>query len=77
MIGADQIGLAVLATTLTIVVVFLPVASHGRFLPPVFQEFGFTVAIAVLFSLLVARLLTPAGSLFPQTGNQSPPAASL
>jgi len=59
MIGADQIGLAVLATTLTIVVVFLPVAFMGGFSGQFFKEFGFTVAIAVLFSLLVARLLTP------------------
>ena len=59
MIGADQIGLAVLATTLTIVVVFLPVAFMGGFAGQFFKEFGFTVAIAVLFSLLVARLLTP------------------
>ncbi|MEZ5502217.1 MAG: efflux RND transporter permease subunit [Halioglobus sp.] len=59
MIGADQIGLAVLATTLTIVVVFLPVAFMGGFAGQFFKEFGFTVAIAVLFSLLVARMLTP------------------
>jgi HAE1 family hydrophobic/amphiphilic exporter-1 len=59
MVGADQIGLAVLATTLTIVVVFLPVAFMGGFAGQFFKEFGFTVAIAVLFSLLVARMLTP------------------
>jgi len=59
MTGADQIGLAVLATTLTIVVVFLPVAFMGGFAGQFFREFGFTVAIAVLFSLLVARMLTP------------------
>jgi HAE1 family hydrophobic/amphiphilic exporter-1 len=57
--GADAIGLAVIATTMSIVVVFLPVSlmpgMTGRF----FREFGLTVAIAVLFSLLVARLLTP------------------
>ncbi len=57
--GADAIGLAVVATTLAIVVVFLPVSFMagvpGRF----FHEFGITVSIAVLFSLAVARLLTP------------------
>ena len=57
--GANAIGLAVVATTLAIVVVFLPVSFMagvpGRF----FHEFGITVSIAVLFSLLVARLLTP------------------
>jgi len=57
--GADEIGLAVIATTMSIVVVFVPVSfmpgMAGRF----FREFGLTVSIAVLFSLLVARLLTP------------------
>ena len=57
--GADEIGLAVVATTLTIVVVFLPVSVMGGFVGQFFKEFGFTVAISVLFSLLVARLLTP------------------
>ena len=57
--GADDIGLAVIATTLTIVVVFLPVSLMGGFAGQYFREFGFTVAISVLFSLLVARLLTP------------------
>jgi HAE1 family hydrophobic/amphiphilic exporter-1 len=57
--GADEIGLAVVATTLTIVVVFVPVSVMGGFAGQFFKEFGFTVAIAVLFSLLVARLLTP------------------
>ncbi|TWC43228.1 HAE1 family hydrophobic/amphiphilic exporter-1 [Pseudomonas sp. SJZ079] len=57
--GADEIGLAVVATTLTIVVVFLPVSLMGGFAGQFFKEFGFTVALSVLFSLLVARLLTP------------------
>ena len=59
LVGADEIGLAVLATTAAIVVVFLPVSLMGGFAGQFFMEFGFTVAIAVLFSLLVARLLTP------------------
>lgn len=59
LVGADEIGLAVLATTSAIVVVFLPVSLMGGFAGQFFMEFGFTVAIAVLFSLLVARLLTP------------------
>lgn len=59
LVGADEIGLAVVATTATIVVVFLPVSLMGGFAGQFFKEFGFTVAIAVLFSLLVARLLTP------------------
>ncbi len=59
LVGADEIGLAVVATTATIVVVFLPVSVMGGFVGQFFKEFGFTVALAVLFSLLVARLLTP------------------
>jgi HAE1 family hydrophobic/amphiphilic exporter-1 len=59
MVGADAIGLAVVATTFTIVAVFVPVSympgTPGQF----FKEFGLTVAMAVLFSLVVARLLTP------------------
>ena len=57
--GADQIGLAVVATTMAIVVVFLPVSLMGGIAGQYFREFGLTVAVAVLFSLLVARLLTP------------------
>jgi HAE1 family hydrophobic/amphiphilic exporter-1 len=57
--GADSIGLAVMATTMTIVVVFLPVSLMGGFAGQFFFEFGLTVAVTVLFSLLVARLLTP------------------
>ncbi|TDU32163.1 HAE1 family hydrophobic/amphiphilic exporter-1 [Panacagrimonas perspica] len=57
--GADAIGLAVLATTMTIVVVFLPVSTMGGLIGQFFYEFGLTVAVTVLFSLLVARMLTP------------------
>ncbi|HXQ46332.1 MAG TPA: efflux RND transporter permease subunit, partial [Caulobacteraceae bacterium] len=57
--GADQIGLAVIATTSAIVVVFAPVSFMGSIPGQFFKEFGFTVVISVLFSLLVARLLTP------------------
>jgi len=57
--GADQIGLAVIATTAAIVVVFTPVSFMGSIPGQFFKEFGLTVAAAVLFSLLVARLLTP------------------
>jgi HAE1 family hydrophobic/amphiphilic exporter-1 len=57
--GADQIGLAVVATTATIVVVFTPVSFMGSIPGQFFREFGITVSFSVLFSLLVARLLTP------------------
>ena len=58
-IGADSIGLAVLATTATIVVVFLPVSFMPGIPGQFFREFGVTVAVSVMFSLVVARLLTP------------------
>lgn len=57
--AADAIGLAIVATTLTIVAVFAPVSFIGGAVGQYFKQFGLTVAIAVLFSLAVARLLTP------------------
>ena len=57
--AADEIGLAVVATTATIVAVFLPVSFMTGVIGQFFQSFGLTVAVAVLFSLLVARLITP------------------
>jgi hydrophobic/amphiphilic exporter-1 (mainly G- bacteria), HAE1 family len=57
--GADAIGLAVVATTCTIVVVFFPVSFMPGIPGQFFKEFGLTVSVAVLFSLLTARLLTP------------------
>ncbi len=57
--AADEIGLAVVATTLTIVAVFAPVSFMGGIAGQYFKQFGITVAIAVLFSLAVARLITP------------------
>src|SRR5258708_6712489 len=57
--GADQIGLAVVATTFAITAVFFPVAFMPGIPGQFFKEFGLTVSIAVLFSLVVARLLTP------------------
>ncbi len=57
--AADEIGLAVVATTFAIVAVFLPVALMPGFSGQYFRQFGLTVVIAVLLSLLVARLITP------------------
>ncbi|HVC31204.1 MAG TPA: efflux RND transporter permease subunit, partial [Steroidobacteraceae bacterium] len=57
--AADQIGLAVIATSATIIAVFLPVSFMGGIIGQFFKQFGLTVAAAVFFSLLVARLLTP------------------
>ncbi len=57
--GADQIGLAVVACTFAIAAVFFPVAFMPGIPGQFFKEFGITVTVAVLFSLVVARLLTP------------------
>jgi HAE1 family hydrophobic/amphiphilic exporter-1 len=57
--GADQIGLAVVATTSAIIVTFAPVSFMPGIPGQFFKEFGLTVSVAVLFSLVVARLLTP------------------
>ncbi len=59
LIGADAIGLAVVACTMSIVVVFTPVSFMPGISGQFFKEFGLTVAVAVMFSLLVARFLTP------------------
>ncbi|MES2145402.1 MAG: efflux RND transporter permease subunit, partial [Pseudomonadota bacterium] len=57
--AADEIGLAVIATSATIVAVFVPVSFMPGIPGQYFRQFGLTVAIAVIFSLLVARLITP------------------
>jgi HAE1 family hydrophobic/amphiphilic exporter-1 len=57
--AADEIGLAVVGTTLSIVAVFVPVAFMGGIPGQFFKQFGMTVSVAVFFSLLVARLVTP------------------
>jgi hydrophobe/amphiphile efflux-1 (HAE1) family protein len=57
--AADQIGLAVIAITATIIAVFTPVSFMGGIAGQYFKQFGLTVSIAVFFSLIVARLLTP------------------
>ncbi len=57
--AADEIGLAVIAITFTIVAIFAPVSFMGGIAGQYFKQFGLTVAVAVLFSLLVARLITP------------------
>ena len=57
--AADEIGLAVIATTFTLIAVFLPTAFMGGVAGKFFVQFGWTAAIAVFFSLVVARMLTP------------------
>ncbi len=57
--GSRQIGFAVIATTLVLVAVFLPIAFIGGNIGRLFAEFGVAVAFAVLFSGLIALTLTP------------------
>lgn len=57
--GTQEIGMAVLATTLTIVAVFLPVAFMGGIIGRFFYQFGVTVSAAVLISMFVSFTLDP------------------
>jgi HAE1 family hydrophobic/amphiphilic exporter-1 len=62
--AADEIGLAVVATTCAIIAVFVPVSFMGSGIGIFFKEFGLTVALAAFFSLVVARLITPVMAAF-------------
>jgi len=57
--AADEIGLAVIAISTTIIAIFSPVSFMGGIPGQYFKQFGLTVALAVFFSLLTARLITP------------------
>ena len=57
--AADEIGLAVIATTFTLIAVFLPTAFMAGIPGKFFKQFGWTASLAVGASLLVARVLTP------------------
>ena len=57
--AADEIGLAVIATTFTLVAVFLPTAFMSGVAGKFFKQFGWTASLAVVASLVVARMLTP------------------
>ncbi|CUT17386.1 MULTISPECIES: efflux RND transporter permease subunit [Candidatus Ichthyocystis] len=57
--GTEEIGLAVIATTLTVVAVFLPVGFMGGIIGQFFKEFGITVAFIVMVSLFVSFTLDP------------------
>ena len=57
--AADEIGLAVIATTFTLIAVFLPTAFMAGIAGKFFKQFGWTAALAVFASLVVARVLTP------------------
>jgi multidrug efflux pump subunit AcrB len=78
--ASEEIGLAVMAITLTIVAVFAPVSFMGGIAGQYFKQFGLTVAVAVLFSLLVARLITPllaAYFMAPHTEVEKPEGAVM
>ncbi|HEX5364968.1 MAG TPA: efflux RND transporter permease subunit [Gallionella sp.] len=73
--AADEIGMAVIATTFTLVAVFLPTAFMNGIPGRFFVQFGWTAAIAVLFSLVVARMLTPMMSAYflrPRVAHPTP-----
>jgi hydrophobe/amphiphile efflux-1 (HAE1) family protein len=57
--AADEIGLAVIAISLTIVAIFTPASFMPGIAGQFFKQFGITVSVQVLFSLLAARLITP------------------
>ncbi len=72
--AADEIGLAVVATSASIIAVFLPVGLMQSETGQWFKEFGLTVAVATFFSLVVARLITPmmAAHFLKDHGEQEP-----
>lgn len=78
--AADEIGLAVIATTFTLIAVFLPTAFMSGIIGQFFRQFGWTAAIAIFMSLLVARLITPmmaAYILKPSKHSQKPPTKTM
>jgi len=70
--AADEIGLAVVATSFSIIAVFLPVSFMGGLVGQFFKQFGLTVAVAVFISLMVARLITPVLAAYSLTGDSMP-----
>jgi len=76
--ASDEIGLAVIATSFTLIAVFLPTAFMSGVPGKFFVQFGWTAAIAVFFSLVVARLLTPMMSAYllkpPKSAHADDPA---
>ncbi|MDD2800662.1 MAG: efflux RND transporter permease subunit [Methylococcales bacterium] len=73
--AADEIGLAVVATTFALVAVFLPTAFMSGIAGRFFKQFGWTAALAVLASLVVARMLTPmmAAYMLKDSSHTEPP----
>jgi hydrophobe/amphiphile efflux-1 (HAE1) family protein len=78
--AADEIGLAVIAISLTIVAMFAPASFMSGIAGQFFKQFGITVSVLVLFSLLAARLVTPmlaAYFLRPRHRAEPPPGRTL
>lgn len=71
--AADEIGLAVIATTFTIIAVFVPVSFMPGIPGQYFIQFGLTVAFSVFFSLMVARLITPMMAAYLMRAKDSVP----
>ncbi|GAB2875157.1 efflux RND transporter permease subunit [Pseudoduganella ginsengisoli] len=75
--AADEIGLAVVATTATLIAVFLPTAFMGGVVGQYFRQFGWTASVAVGASLIVARMVTPMMAAYllkpaPHAGREHP-----
>lgn len=70
--AADEIGLAVIATTFTLIAVFLPTAFMQGIVGQFFRQFGWTAVIAIFLSLLVARLVTPMMAAYVLRPNKKP-----
>lgn len=76
--AVNEIALAVIATTATLVAVFLPTALMTGISGLVFKQFGWTVVAAVVASLLVARLVTPMMAIWIlKSGHREPPEGFL
>ncbi len=78
--AADEIGLAVIAISLTIIAIFAPASFMSGIAGQFFKQFGITVSVQVFFSLLAARFVTPvlaAYFLKPHTHEEKPPGRIL
>ncbi len=75
-VATDEVGLTVVATSLAIVAVFLPVGLMGGVLGQFFKPFGITISATMIASMLVARTLSPVLSVYwlrpPALGAQAP-----
>jgi multidrug efflux pump subunit AcrB len=70
--AADEIGLAVIATTFALIAVFLPTAFMSGIVGKFFKQFGWTAVFAIFASLMVARMLTPMMSAYMLRADKMP-----